>query len=180
MRRGAAAAALAAALVAGCGGAEREERTMSANEVAAELAGLSIRPGLWETSSEIVSATAPGMPREMTRAMLGQRSAMRNCITPEQAARPDANFLAAREGSSCSYRDFVMRDGRMRGTMVCGGDGEGGGEGLMRMGMDGEYGPEAYDLALAITTGALPGGGEMEIEARVEGRRIGDCEEAGG
>lgn len=166
--------ALAGALIlAGCGDQAPQGRDMSAEEVASELSGLQIQPGLWETSSEIVSADAPGMPREMLAGMRGQRNATRHCITPEQAARPDANFLAQQEQGNCTYRDFSMADGRMRGTMTCGADGS---EGQMTMAMDGDYGPERYDLTMDMTTAGLPGGGEMRIEARTSGRRIGDCE----
>lgn len=166
-------ALLAAATLAGCGGTEPEGRNMSAEEVASELAGLQIRPGLWETSSEIVAADAPGMPREMLSGMMGPRSTTRHCITPEQAARPDANFLAQRDQGNCSYRDFSMADGRMRGTMTCG---PAGSEEMVTMAMDGEYGAERYDLVMDMTTAGLPGGGDMRIEARTTGRRIGDCE----
>ena len=78
------------------------------------MAGVAIEPGLWESTSAVVGVSAPNLPIEVQRRMIGPRPSARNCITPEQAARPDANFLAARAGSRCRYRDFSMRGGRIR------------------------------------------------------------------
>jgi hypothetical protein len=162
-----------ALLLAACGQqAEEEGRNMTANEVAEELANVRIEPGLWETTSEVVNISAPNLPRELQQQMKGRAAtADRHCITPEQAARPDANFLAGRENSNCTYRDFSMRGGRMQGTMICTG---GDMPGQATATMDGEYGPESYDMRMRMEmTG--PAEVAMTIETRAQGRRVGDC-----
>lgn len=171
---------LAAALLAlaACGEEPQPEaRNMSAEEVAAELSSVTIEPGLWESSSQIVDVSAPNLPVEAKNMMIRRSAAsVRNCITPEQAERPDANFLAAQQNSNCAYQNFSMENGQLTGTMVCTG---GAMPGQMRAEMKGEYGPQAYDMRMTMSTSGMPEGADMTIETRVTGRRIGDCPEAG-
>ena len=116
---------IAALLALGACGDKNGEKSgnMSAGEVADQLAAVKIEPGEWEATNEIVSASAPGLPKEALAQMIGRKTTARNCVTPEQAAKPDANFLAAQKNSNCSYRGFSMQDGKIAGTMTCqGGD----------------------------------------------------------
>jgi hypothetical protein len=172
MFAGAGALALAACSPA----AEEEGRNMTADEVAAELAGVQIRPGEWESNAEVVEVSAPGMPPQYVEQMKGARPAARHCITPEQAQRPDANFLAAQQRSDCTYRDFSMRGGRMRGTMVCSGGEEGG---QMEMAMEGQYGPESYDMTMQMAGQGMGEGQQFTMRIRTTGRRLGDCPAGG-
>ena len=150
----------------GCGESE-EARNMSAEEVAGELANMRIEPGLWELTSEVVEVRAPDLPREVRNRMVGPRRRLRNCITPEQAARPSANFLAGRSENDCSYGGFSVRDGQLRGTMTC--------PGVVAT-MAGRYGPRAYETRMEMAS-PVPCGGTMTIEVRARGRLIGDCDE---
>ncbi len=159
--------------LASCGSAEPEkDRNMSAEEVASELSAMKIEPGQWEATNEILQASAPGMPEGMLDQMVGNKKTTQSCITPEQAAKPSANFLAAQENSNCTYQNWSMRGGRMSGTMTC----EGGEmPGKMVMKMDGKYGPTSYDMAMDMNTTGLPDNMSMVIKARTTGRRVGDC-----
>lgn len=162
---------LAAALVAaGCNQAPEESRNMSVNEVAEELANLRIEPGLWESTSEVVNVTAPNLPRDVQNRMKAPGTATRHCITPEQAAQPDANFLATRQ-EGCTYRDFSMRNGHMQGTMTCAGEGM---PGQATATMEGQYGPDRYEMRMRMEM-AGPADATMTIETRASGRRVGDC-----
>ena len=164
--------ALAGALVA-CGSEPEEKKgEMTADEVAAELKGMKIEPGQWEATNEIISATAAGVPADALKSMVGQKSTVSNCITPEQAAKPSANFLAAQQNNNCSYQDWNMDGGKMTGTMTC----EGGGmPGKVIMKMAGDYGATAYNLNMDMNTSGLPGGMTMNIKAKTTGRRVGEC-----
>jgi hypothetical protein len=156
-------------LLWGCGG--QDSRDMTANEVAGTLDALPIEPGLWEIASEVIDVGAPNLPIAVQRRMIGPRARGRSCVTPEQAARPSAGFLAARdEGRDCRYAGFVMQGGRMTGTMRCAEPG--GGETVARM--DGTYRREAYVLGMTIET-PMPDGAVMRIETRTTGRRVGAC-----
>ena len=171
-----AAAAAALASTAGCGDPETT-RNMSANEVAAELRNVRIEPGLWESTTQVVNVTAPNLPVQARDAMMNRPATpVRNCITPEQAERPDANFFNSAQNSNCSYRDFSMRGGRLQGSMTCTG---GGMPGTMTTTMNGEYGPQSYDMTMRMQTAGMPQGADLTIEARTRGRRIGDCPAGG-
>ncbi len=171
-------ACLAASLAVGCSSEAPEARNMTVDEVAKELSSVQITPGQWETRSEVVNVTAPNLPREILNQMKRAPVTSRHCITPEQAAQPQANFLAM-EGSDCAYQDFTMRNGRMQGKMTCSGGDEVTGEAVAQF--EGQFGPESYDSRVTMEIQA-PAETTLTIESRVVGRRIGDCPEgeAGG
>lgn len=156
--------------LAACGAGE--SRNMTVEEVAAELRGLRIEPGLWEISSQVLDANGPNLPRKAQARIKGPRQSVRNCITPEQAAHPESNFLRTQRTGNCTYRDFSMRDGRMRGEMRCTG---GGMPGIVTTSMDGLYGPRSHDVRMRMTSTGMPQGANMTIETRTIGRRIGAC-----
>ena len=139
---------------------------MSAEEVAATLGDIRIEPGLWELTSEVADVRAPDLPREVRTQMIGPRSSLRHCITPEQAGEPSANFLALRTDSDCSYRDFVLQDGRLRGAMTCPN---------VTATMVGRYQPQGYEMRMEMES-PMPTGAMMTLQVRARGRRIGDCE----
>jgi hypothetical protein len=166
-------ASAALLLLAACGGQETDEpRNMSAEEVAETLSGMKIEAGQWEATNEIVSATAPGMPGDVMKQMIGQKTTVSNCITPEQAQKPSANFLAAQQNNNCTYQNWVMQGGRMSGTMICQG---GAMPGRVVMQMDGNYAPTQYQLNMDMNTSGLPNGMTMNIKAKTTGRRVGEC-----
>lgn len=163
------------ALVAGlaaCGSEPEKKEDMTAEEVADQLKDMKIQPGQWEATHEIVSASAPGIPADSLKSMVGQKSTVSNCITPEQAAKPSANFLAAQQSNNCTYQDWNMDGGKMTGTMTCEGNGM---PGKVIMTMSGDYGDTAYALDMDMNTTGLPGNMTMNIKAKTTGRRVGEC-----
>jgi hypothetical protein len=172
MRNSLLAASLVLALPACSSEPEAQDTNMSAEEVAEKLKDMKIEPGQWEATNEILSATAPGVPADALKTMVGQKSTVSNCITPEQAAKPSANFLAAQQSNNCTYQAWDMNNGKMTGTMTCEGAGM---PGKVIMTMNGDYGPKAYDLNMDMNTTGLPGGMTMNIKAKTTGRRVGEC-----
>jgi hypothetical protein len=165
-------AATALLALAGCGSEAPSGRTMSAEEVADKMSEVRIKPGQWEVTSEIISASAPNLPDEALRHVVGQKTKILNCITPEEAARPSADFLSAQKDSNCTYRDWSMENGRMSGTVTCQ---AGALPGKMVMKMDGHYGAESYDLAMDMESSGLPDGMTMTMKARTTGKHVGEC-----
>ena len=157
--------------LAACGSGGKKGGEQSAEEVAKEMAELKMRPGQWEATNEILSANAPGIPSETLRTMVGQKKTVSNCVTPEEAAKPSASFLAGQQNSDCSYQDFAMDDGRMTGTMSCSVPGV---PGKTVMKMEGKYSPVAYDMNMDMTVN-IPGGMKMAVKAKTIGRRTGEC-----
>lgn len=158
------------ALLAGCGSGEGPD-DLSEDEVADRLASVQLTPGRWETSTEVVSAGGP-LPKAAVDRLVGRRSSGSSCITPEQAERPSATFLAAQQGADCAYHSFEVSGGRLAASMTCAG---GSLPARMRTDMRGAYGSSGYDLTLDMrATGYAPGDG-LEIRTRSVGRRTGDC-----
>ena len=155
--------AFALATLGGCG--VESSREMSAGEVAGELETMRIEPGLWRLTSEVVEVRAPGLPIEMRNRMLGPRSRIDHCITPAQAARPGARFLALRAAGQCRYSDVRFESGRLTGRMRCP-------DAIAEM--DGRYGRRGYVLAMDIAS-PLPDGATMRVSVRARGQRIGAC-----
>ncbi len=165
---------ITAALIglAGCDNKSEPKADMTAEQVAEELKEMKIEPGQWEATNEIVSVNAPSVPGDVLKKMVGQTTKVSNCITPEQAAKPSANFLAAQQNNQCTYQDWSMEGGRMTGTMTCQG---GQMPGKVIMTMAGAYASNRYDLDMDMKTTGLPGGMEMNIKAKTTGRRTGEC-----
>ena len=155
---------------------EPDSRNMSAGEVAGELGSLQITPGLWQVSSRISDVRAPNLPIAVRRRMIGPRGSVRHCITPAQAAQPNAGFLAGRADGRCAYRDFSMENGALRGTMACAGDTPGA---SVETVMNGRYGPAGYDLRMEMRN-QMPDGTVMTVEVMSQGRRIGPCDQGRG
>lgn len=143
---------------------------MSRGEASQALSGLAIQPGEWEVASEVTGVSAPNLPIVARNRMIGPRGRARGCITPEQAARPDAGFLAGQGRGGCNFADFTMTGGRITGTMRC--TEPGGGTTTARM--TGDYAGDGYRLGMTIET-PIPDGTTMRIETRTTGRRVGDC-----
>jgi len=167
---------VALAVLTGCGEADRNNKQVAGNEVAAALARVEVRPGLWEARTEVVSVSQEALPHEIAERMKGPRPTVRHCITREQAARPGASFLAARRSGRCSDEAFEMRAGRIAATTVC--RREGAVETRLRT--TGRYSAERYEMRIEIETPGIEPGRTMTLVTHRSGRRIGDCPEAGG
>jgi len=182
-------AAVAALLLAACGG-EGGDESASGNagaggEAAADARAIegadgdaagggggavaaSFSPGLWETTTVVLGMNVPNMPQGF-RPPMPPATTVRHCLTPEQVSRPPADFMSGGgESGGCTYQDFAMANGRIRGTLQCGADG-----GSMRMTMDGSFTPTRYEMNQRVETGGQ--GMTMNIESRTTGRRVGDC-----
>lgn len=158
------------ALLAACNSEPKGE--MSAKEVADEMAEVKIEPGQWEITNEVLEAKADNVPDGMLQQMVGKKTTVANCVTPEQVEKPDASFLTAQKNNDCKYEDFAMTRGRMTGKIICAG---GQMPGQMEMVMDGRYQSTSYDMTADLTMTGGPGGGGMTMKSRTVGKRVGDC-----
>ena len=144
----------------------------SGNAVASGGGGAQMEPGLWEITTTVASIDIPSMPGGATRP-LPPPTTVRTCLTPEQAARPNADFLAGTgESGGCTYESSSMSGGRIEATVQCTSEGV-----QMRSAMNGQFTPDSYELTQRVTTSAQ--GMNMEMESRTAGRRVGDCPAGG-
>ncbi len=159
------------------GGADADgDGEISQQEAAAETSNISITPGQWETTVQLTEFEMTGMPeeaREMMRRQMGQSRTSTSCITPEEAANPQATMFGGDENDSCTYNDFTMSGGTMLIDATCRPEGT---DGTMTMRMEGTYTAARYDMTINMT---MPEGpmGAMSMAGRVSGRNISpDCD----
>ena len=161
--------------LAACGGPEKAESNAASGEKAESAGsgapGVKMQPGEWETTVETVKVEAPNMPKEVIGMIGGQQKmTMRSCVTPEQAAEPSGDLFRGKKDGNCTYQNFSVSGGKVKGTMTCSG---GDMPGSVSLEMDGQYGGDSYDVSQKMTTTGQ--GMSMKIETHVTGRRIGDC-----
>lgn len=163
----------------GEGAAAPAATNQSAEEVATELKKLSIEPGEWETTQEIIDVSMEGAPKEMPAgiidAMKGRKTVNKICITPEQAKKPDADFMSGQKDSNCTYSGFNMSSGTVQGTITC--PAEGGG--TMKASLQGIYAANSYTTTMEMNAAGMGAGNGMTMHMKMKttGKRLGDCPE---
>lgn len=171
----------ASALLAGCGKNEKDainaSAPMSQEQVAAEVSKVKMKPGQWESSFALDDVAFTNMPKGAPSSdqMKGQmkaamsRSAIKHCVTPEQAANPSADLLSGQKDQSCTYKGFDMAGGTIRGQISCGKNGQ-----AMTATMTGNYAPDRYDVTMDMTTKGGTDGVAMTMKAHTKGKWLGD------
>ena len=166
----------AVALLAGCSSNEADadgDGNISADEVAKVMNEVTLEPGEWENTVEIVDVKVEGLPEGAPANMMDSlktTTVSKTCITEEQAKNPGAEFFAAQEQTDCKIKKFDMSGGAINSEMSCSNVGA---PGEMNMVMTGQYGPSSYDMTMKMDGGA--GGMKMNITAKNNGKRIGAC-----
>lgn len=166
----------AVTLLVGCSSNEADadgDGNISADEVAKVMNEVTLEPGEWENTVEIVDVKIEGLPEGAPANMMDAMkttTVSKSCITEEQAKNPGAEFFAAQEQTSCKVKKFDMSGGAISSEMSCANAGT---PGEMTMAMTGQYGPSSYDMTMKMNGGA--GGMKMDITAKSNGKRIGEC-----
>jgi hypothetical protein len=160
---------IAILLLAACGSQDK-----AGNGAAAKAGGgatIALAPGQWETIVEVTGLNITGGPRlpgGMTPP-LPPPTTVRSCLTPEQAARPNANFLSGSgEGGGCNSENLSMAGGSIQGTITCSSAGA-----TIRTTINGRFGTDSYETESQsrITSNGMT----METTGRTRSRRVGDC-----
>ncbi|QLC25837.1 DUF3617 domain-containing protein [Parasphingopyxis algicola] len=167
------------ALLAACssgGDADADgDGEISSAEAAAEMesAGANITPGQWEATVQLTEFDMPDMPEDMRGMMqeqMGRAQTNTSCITPEEAAAPEANMFG--DGDDCTYSEFDMSGGTILIAGTCQSEGM---PGAMTMRMEGSYTPTSYDMTMNMNMDGGPMG-PMTMAGQVNGRFLGpDC-----
>ncbi len=154
-----------------------DEKNASVEQVANKVAEVSkaegtIRPGKWQSTMTIERMDMPGMPpeaREQMKKMFAQARVTENCVTPEEARRPNPKMFAGND--QCRYNHFTMGNGKIDAEMHCTQAGA-----TQTMTMAGTYSPESYSMAMTTTSsGGASADGDISMKMKVEARRVGDC-----
>ena len=124
------------------------------------------QPGQWEMTMQMVRMNAPNLPQG-TQMPLPPPQTIRHCMTEQEASRPGADLLAGGQ-SGCTSNNVSFADGRIQGNVQCTQQGT-----TMDMTLSGEYTPTTMEMNQQIRT--QQAGTTVEMEARMTGRRVGDC-----
>lgn len=151
-------------------------------------ATVSMRPGLWESTTRVVAVDAPTAPAEarpeLEAALTAPPTVESSCLTPAEAADLALairnRVLRDQPGYVCETGESLFANGRIRMTMSC--RSTSGGPG-MRQAMAGTYTAERMQLAVSAE-GATPATPQAQsipirIETTLIGRRVGDCPAGG-
>lgn len=161
-------------ILAACGGepdAAKGDATPEAT--VSEPAPITLQPGKWRQSSELLKMEVPGMPPELARANIGQKTSFESCITPEQAKAPPSKFFTNAGNTDCTTKSFAMAGGKLDAVMTCVDKNT---PGEMTMTIKGDYQPTRYTATMTMVTDGAPNGGEMKITATTTGERVGECD----
>ena len=152
------------------------EKNASVGEVAKAVAKagpeLKFMPGRWESKIEFASIEAPGMPPELVKAMqaaTGRNRLYYSCLTPAQAAHPNADFFN-NQSKDCTYEHFTMGGGKIDAKMVC----NKAADGTATVDMAGSYGADHYSMAMRTTAESGPAG-QMVMKMKIDSHQVGEC-----
>ena len=169
-------AALAVLLaLAACGGSGKKdeakpEQSGSAPTAAATAGPARLNPGQWEMVVQANAVSTPGMPAEVAKMMKGTTVTTRECITPEEASRPNSDTFGGKTKGDCKQTAFDASGGKIHAVISCSGASGAGGTTITS---DGQYGGDVFDVRSKMITDT--GRGQMTMESHVAGRRLGKC-----
>lgn len=173
---------LTAALLSACGQASDDTPgniaatdAMTKEEAAAVVDTVKMRPGQWESSYTLEDIDMPQMPagaqadqiKQQMKATMS-RASIRHCVTPEQAEKPSAEMFSGQNDKNCTYKDFAMGRGVMKGAVSCRQDGT-----TMNATMRGTYGSDQYAIAMTMAVAGAGQGERMTMKARTSGKWLG-------
>ncbi|WP_022682033.1 DUF3617 domain-containing protein [Sphingobium bisphenolivorans] len=159
-------AALPLALgLAACG--EQAEPTAEAVEAPVIMKG-----GEWTLTRKTTGYNTPTVTPAEYQAALKEVSEDKVCIAVDATGSPDANALAGEEGKNCTYKDKLIRKGRLIATLACT-----SGKGTSEIVLEGNF--TADTLTLGSTTTKTEGGSPvLRTTHDVTGKRAGECSKA--
>jgi hypothetical protein len=134
-----------------------------------------MHPGLWQTKITIERFDMPAMPPDMAQMMETKMAESQGrertfCLTAEDAQKPREDFFAGKD-NRCRYEQFTMGDGKIDALMHCGREG-----GAQTLRLTGTYAPDSYQMHMASEVETSDEGEHaMQMQMRVESRRIGQC-----
>lgn len=164
----------AALLLAGCGSADEPKTPQQAQSEAAKIE--KPRPGLYRSTSKLVSFDIPGMPpaqaEKLKQMFSSTAQAQEYCLTPQEAeGGMEAAAKKMAEGD-CKYERFAATGNSLDAKMTCQ-----TGQGMIAtIEMKGTMDSEASQMNMTINQ-SMPGqqGGAVRMVAEVSSQRIGEC-----
>ena len=135
-----------------------------------EEAPIVMKGGQWMLTRTTTGYNTPTVTPAEYQQHVGKKSEESICLAVGADGRPDANALAGKEGSDCTYKsDSLFRKGRLIATLEC----KSGG-GKAELPIDGN--DTADTLTLGVSMTKTEGGSPvLRTTHDLSGKRTGDC-----
>jgi hypothetical protein len=135
----------------------------------AEEAPVVMQAGQWALTRKTTGYNTPTVTPAEYQEALKQIDEEKLCIAIDKDGLPDADAIAGKEGTECSYKDKMARKGRLIATLSCK-----AGAGASEIAVEGNY--TADTLTLGATMTKTEGGKPvLRTTHDLTGRREGDC-----
>lgn len=134
-----------------------------------EEAPVVMKAGQWTLTRKTTGYNTPTVTPAEYQEALKQVGEEKLCIAIDKGGLPDANAIAGKEGTECSYKDKMARKGRLIATMSCK-----AGAGTSELTVEGNY--TADTLTLGTTMTKTEGGKPvLRTTHDLTASRNGDC-----
>ncbi|MDR7153218.1 hypothetical protein J2W40_000012 [Sphingobium xenophagum] len=158
-------AALPLVIMLGLGGCSSEPTPAPA----VEDAPIVMQPGEWILTRKTTGYNTPSVTPEEYQEALRQVRDDKICLAIAPDGVPDTAALAGAEGTDCTYKDKLARNGRLIVTLACK-----AGRGTSDIMAEGNY--TADTMTLGTTMTKMQGGQPvLRTTHDLTGKRIGDC-----
>lgn len=139
----------------------------------ADEAPVLMQAGEWSITRKTTGYNTPTVTPAEYQQALKQIGEEKLCIAVDAQGVPDANALAGKEGTACSYKDKMVRKGRLIATLSCT-----AGAGTSEIVVEGNYSADTLTLGTTMTK-MQAGSAVLRTTHDVTGKRVGDCPKAG-
>ena len=160
-------AALPLAMTLGLAGCGNEAPAPEAVEAPIVMKG-----GEWTITRKTTGYNTPTVTPEQYQAALKQVDEEKLCIAVDAKGTPDADALTGDEGKDCTYKDKLLRKGRLIATLSC----KSGGA-TSEIVLEGNYTADTLTLGSTMTKTAA-GSPVLRTTHDVTGKRTGECGKA--
>lgn len=131
-----------------------------------------MKAGEWAITRKTTGYNTPTVTPAEYQAALKETDEDKLCIAVDAAGVPDANALAGDEGKDCTYKDKLLRKGRLIATLSC----KSGG-GTSEIVLEGNYTADTLTLGSTMTK-TVDGSPVLRTTHDVSGKRAGECSKA--
>jgi len=152
-------------------GAVAKAKPAAAPAPAAAGGAPSLKPGMWETTTEMTEMKMEGAPAAANAAFKPTRTVTKHCVTPQQASAGVPNMEPPQHGGRCDIQNRSWSGGTINLAMSCSGP---NGEGRADIKATGRYDDSSFTMDNA-TSMTGPNGVRINSRMRVSGKRVGDC-----
>jgi hypothetical protein len=139
----------------------------------AETAPKQLSAGQWEMTSEVTKVTQRDKGKPAIAATEGGKTTTSSCLAEADVKSPQPAFFAGQE-MKCTSRDVYMSRGRANVTLACK---KAGLPGDIATIVNGTYTADSFEGTTTTETSLL-GEGDVKIDAKLTGRRTGECSAA--